>query len=118
MLGNFLSFCKYNGLLERANVQLKKTPGGIQRYRNRIVGLHEFDRLIKQIGNQTRDERIAQCVCILAFYGGLRADEIRRLSINDVYVCRNEIRIDVQYGKSDAARRAIPISLPAQASAT
>ena len=112
-MNDLLRFAKTNGLLR--NVQkikaLRDTGQAVQLYRNRILGLHEFDQLIARIGSGCRDAQIVSCVSILMFYGGLRSGEVLHLSLNDVYLCRNECVVYVRGGKTPAARRAIPIGL-------
>ncbi|RMH48174.1 MAG: hypothetical protein D6694_00805, partial [Gammaproteobacteria bacterium] len=77
-----------------------------------LIGLSEFDTFIHLLmGRSNRDaSEIAMC-CILAFYGGMRAGEISRLTLNDVVMCDNHLYIHIRKGKTAAARRVIPLHL-------
>lgn len=69
--------------------------------RNHVLGPSEFDRIK---GNDSP-------VLALAFYGGMRAGEIARLSLNDVVSEGDELTIYIRKGKTPSARRAIPLHL-------
>jgi len=80
--------------------------------RNEIIGLSEFDTFINRLlEDQNRDVLQLAVVCILAFYGGLRASEISRLTLNDLVICDEHLYIDIYKGKTAAARREVPLHL-------
>jgi len=83
--------------------------------RHELIGISEFDTFIYLLLEKgDRDSEQLAVACILAFYGGLRAGEVSRLTLNDVVVCDDHLYIDIHKGKTTSARREIPLHLLAQ----
>lgn len=106
---SFLGFCQLHEMLRNASMDFTSVGYTSFVRRNRIIGLHEFDRLIESIEGEKRHVLLVRCILIMAFYGGLRASEILELSLNDVYIYENECYIDIRKGKSFSAAREIPL---------
>jgi len=77
-----------------------------------MISLSKFDTFTKLMWEtQDRQNITIAVTAILAFYGGLRASETSRLTLNDMLIYDKEIYIEIQNGKTPAARRRIPLHL-------
>jgi len=75
-----------------------------------VIGLSRFDAFIRVLlEGKRRDLEIIATTSILAFYGSLRAGETTMLSLNDVLIDNGEIYIEVNRGKTPAAKRRVPL---------
>ena len=80
--------------------------------RNELIGLGEFDTFINLLLDEcSRSSVQLAVVCILAFYGGMRAGEISSLTLKDLVICDEHHYVDLHKGKTAAARREIPLHL-------
>lgn len=109
ILCSFIRYAQYHGCFD--DIQLDITNNYVLvKKRNRILSLFEFDQLLKRIDESSDSSRdMISIICILGFYGGLRAGEMRLLTLNDIEINRHEIWIHIKRGKSAAARRKIPL---------
>jgi len=115
-LGRFLSFCQSKGLLEEATLYKDKIAYALTKRRNRVLGLAQFDQLQHTIAHSAEPEApLVNTLLTLGFYGGLRSSEMLALSLDDIVVCGPEIYVQIQRGKTPAARRKIPLHLLAPA---
>ena len=111
-LGQFLTFCQGNGLLEEASLAKKKLGYCLTKRRNRVLGLAQFDQLQSTIAHSAASEAaLVNTLLTLGFYGGLRSGEMLALRLSDIHTCGREIYVCIQRGKTSAARRKIPLHL-------
>jgi len=77
-----------------------------------VIGLFEFDSFITNLlSSGKRDHKIIAISSILGFYGGLRACEVNSLFLDDIIYGVDELIIQIKCGKTQAARRNIPLHL-------
>lgn len=108
---SFLKFSCHQDFIDSKYLDLSVSSDyRISIKRNDLLSLHEFDQLLYSLKRSVSEiNTIASIVAILAFYGGLRSGEIRRLTLNDIMINRTEVWILIRHGKSAAARRKIPL---------
>lgn len=101
-----------NGYAKNVNISFVADEWIGSSTRIEMIGLHRFDTFVHSMIN-TNDRRniIIAVTSILAFYGGLRAGETSNLTLNDIIPLDGELYIEINSGKSAAARRRIPLHL-------
>lgn len=117
---SFIRFCKQHDILE--DVTLPKgsknlTPSVL---RTRILSPDHMDTAWEELTKHTATgstSHMKALVISLGFYGGLRASEIEALTLNDIQFSFNNPQehrkcwIDILGGKTDAARRRVPLHI-------
>jgi len=102
-------------ILDGVNLNHLKENGVVLTTRTRVLGLLEFDTLIKQTfcHDDATEKHKAQRVCFLelAFYGGLRRHEIENLTPRDIVYNEHETLIYIRKSKSQAGIRVVPYHL-------
>lgn len=75
-----------------------------------VLGPSQFDAFVDLLREEdTRENRILAVAAIFGRYGGLRADEVARLTLKDALCIGGEVFVYVWRGKSVAARRCVPL---------
>lgn len=111
-LHSFIKFVQYYGCFYDLTLNMSDYAYRLSKKRNQILTLHEFDSLLVELdrsGEVNADMVIV--ICILGFYGGLRSEEMRLLTLNEIDINRHEVWIKITHGKTASARRKIPLHL-------
>lgn len=113
LIKSFFRYACHHNIIDKHDVNVDtRFEYSVSIKRNHVLSLLEFDELLRQL-DQSRHEVNTLCsiVAILGFYGGMRHEEMRRLTLKDIEINRTEVFILIKQGKSPAARRRIPLHL-------
>lgn len=80
--------------------------------RAQVIAPYEFDLFLESLRREsTRDALLIAAACALGYYAGLRAGDVMLLTLGDAVIGDGEIWIEIQHGKTPAARRRIGLHL-------
>lgn len=80
--------------------------------RHELIGLWEFDRLIEELlSDASRDSATLAVAALLGYWGGLRAIEVVRLHLSDIFWDGENLYVHIYKSKTPSSRRRVPLSM-------
>jgi integrase len=109
---DFLYFAASINLLSEAEITIEGGGRSVgPATRTSIVTPHEFDYVWRVLHDSEANPISMQwgVALTLGYYGGLRASEVLGLTLQDIYCACGELWVLIRDGKTQAARRDIPL---------
>ncbi|WP_280564182.1 hypothetical protein [Chromohalobacter sp. 48-RD10] len=118
--GQFIQFCQLHGMLEDVTPPQNEQKKNVSTLRTRILTPGHFHNLWHGLTHTVLSGERGQLlglVIALGFYGGLRASEVRGLTLKDIAIGEDRGQqtcwVEILDGKSSAARRRIALHVMA-----
>lgn len=115
-LRQFMRFCQQHGMLMDVDLPPVSRTHAVSTLRTKIMTPAHFHNLWHGLTQEVKageQRQLIALVVAMGFYGGLRASEVLSLTLNDVvmdqYWDTPTCWIEIQGGKTPAARRRVPL---------